>query len=111
MLESYTYKLRLVNINKTLKLRDLHDISWVPENVVGVEVFCRVEPEMELLPFVALPVYKLIMKPNCNLFNCGRIHTQVPEKLEIDLILALDVNCIMKPNCNLFNSNCCKFSI
>ena len=105
MLGSYTYRLRLVNIYKTLKLRDLHDISWVPENGVGVEVYCRVEPEMELLLFVALPVYKHIG------VNCGRIHTQVPEKLEIDLILALDVNCIMKPNCNLFNSNCCKFSI
>lgn len=34
----------------------LHYVSWVPENGVGVKVFCWVEPQVELLLPISLPL-------------------------------------------------------
>lgn len=63
--------------------RKSHDICWVPEDRVGVEIFCRIKPEMELLLFVPLALCKHIG------VNCDRIRTQIPKKLEVDLIMIL----------------------
>lgn len=51
------------------------------ENGIGMEILCRVEPEMELLLSVPLPLSEHIG------MQCIRISTKVPKELEVNLIM------------------------
>lgn len=59
----------------------LHYVSWVPENGVGVKVFCWVEPQVELLLPISLPLSEHIGVKRV------RIPTQISEELKVYLIM------------------------
>lgn len=56
-------------------------MSWVPENGVGVEVLCGIEPEVKLLLPVAFALCKHIS------VQCVRISAEISKELEVNLIM------------------------
>ena len=59
----------------------VHDVPGGPDDGIGVEVMGGVEPEVELLLPVALPLSEYIGMKDV------RISTQVSQELEVDLIM------------------------
>lgn len=59
----------------------LHDASWIPNNGIGVEIFCRVKPEVELLLSISF-----ILREHVCMDNIG-ISTQVSQELKINLVV------------------------
>ena len=64
-------------------LGDLHNLGRVPMNGVVVEIGCRVEPEVELL----LPASISLCVDVC-VYDV-RLSRDVPQELEIDLIVSV----------------------
>ena len=60
----------------------LHDVSWVPEDGVGVEILGGIKPELELHLPVPLPLGEHIGVQSV------RVSAEIPEELEVDLVMS-----------------------
>ena len=73
----------------------LHDPLGIPYDRIGVEIFCWIKPEVELLLSVSLPLGKHIGMKNI------RVSTKVSQELKINLIMCLPLRRQLQKNLSM----------
>ena len=63
------------------EVKILHNSLWIPYKGIGVEIFCWVEPEVELLLSFPFPLRIDVCVDDI------RLSTQVPQELKINLVV------------------------